>query len=156
MTFKAFARKVEAAGLKARDCGNGHWRIEAGKFSVNWYPNSKRRSIYINGFGAVVTTSGDADRAIALALTPPIVDILPKPLQEMRKKDYVGFKRRALSKNPRCYLCGCKVDWHSASADHVIPLSKGGSNGEDNLRLACKPCNRMKGDKLLIELEERP
>lgn len=31
--------------------------------------------------------------------------------------------------------------------EHVVPLSKGGSNDETNLWLACPLCNRYKGDK---------
>jgi len=33
--------------------------------------------------------------------------------------------------------------------DHVRPLSKGGTDELHNLVLACKHCNRMKGDRLL-------
>lgn len=29
--------------------------------------------------------------------------------------------------------------------DHVFPISKGGSNEDDNLVAACVPCNRSKG-----------
>lgn len=47
----------------------------------------------------------------------------------------------------RCYYCGCKVgeDYH---VDHVIPLSRGGSNGPENIVIACPSCNLSKKDKL--------
>ena len=46
----------------------------------------------------------------------------------------------------RCYWCGKKVmDYH---VDHVIPLSRGGSNGPENLVIACPSCNLSKGRKL--------
>lgn len=33
--------------------------------------------------------------------------------------------------------------------DHIIPVSKGGSNDESNLWLACPICNRYKSDKIV-------
>lgn len=46
----------------------------------------------------------------------------------------------------RCYWCGEKVmDYH---VDHVIPLSRRGSNGPENLVIACPSCNLSKGRKL--------
>ena len=38
-----------------------------------------------------------------------------------------------------------------ATVDHVVPLSKGGSEGFDNLQLLCRQCNHDKGDTLLLE-----
>lgn len=44
----------------------------------------------------------------------------------------------------RCYMCGVAA----TTIDHVIPLSKGGTNWPANLRPACKPCNSAKGTKI--------
>jgi 5-methylcytosine-specific restriction endonuclease McrA len=41
-------------------------------------------------------------------------------------------------------------------ADHVIPLSRGGTNLIDNLVCACIPCNSSKSDRLLEEWRGRP
>jgi 5-methylcytosine-specific restriction endonuclease McrA len=48
--------------------------------------------------------------------------------------------------NGRCYWCGMKTadKYH---ADHVIPLAKGGSNGPENIVIACPTCNLKKHDK---------
>ena len=42
-----------------------------------------------------------------------------------------------------CYLCGKLAE----AIDHIIPLSKGGSNWPANLRPICKLCNSTKGSK---------
>jgi 5-methylcytosine-specific restriction endonuclease McrA len=47
----------------------------------------------------------------------------------------------------KCHWCGEKVGrfYH---VDHVVPLSKGGSNGPENLVIACAFCNISKHDRL--------
>lgn len=54
----------------------------------------------------------------------------------------------------RCYWCGKSTgdDYH---VDHVIPIARGGSNGPDNLVIACPPCNQSKGAKLPHEFADR-
>lgn len=47
-----------------------------------------------------------------------------------------------------CTYCGSDS---SITVDHVVPLSKGGTNEIDNLTPACKPCNSSKRDRLLGE-----
>lgn len=54
----------------------------------------------------------------------------------------------------RCYWCSVKLD-ASFHIDHVWPLSKGGSNGPENLCLACAPCNRKKGARLPWQFSDR-
>jgi len=50
----------------------------------------------------------------------------------------------------KCYYCAAKVG-DTYHVDHVIPLSRGGSNSPENLVIACPPCNLSKGDKLPSE-----
>jgi hypothetical protein len=42
----------------------------------------------------------------------------------------------------RCVQCGTN---QKLEYDHIVPLSKGGSNTERNIQLLCEPCNRAKG-----------
>lgn len=56
-------------------------------------------------------------------------------------------KRQHKAQKGKCYYCGCKVgnDYH---VDHVIPLIRGGSDGPENIVIACQFCNISKKDKL--------
>ena len=56
----------------------------------------------------------------------------------------------------RCFYCrrvtqrlrrsrGGKLPSDTATLDHVIPKSEGGSNDTENLVLACTECNRRRG-----------
>jgi 5-methylcytosine-specific restriction endonuclease McrA len=56
----------------------------------------------------------------------------------------------------KCYYCHVKLgkgrnSWH---ADHLVPLSRGGSNDIHNLVIACPQCNCKKHDKLPHEWAE--
>lgn len=61
-----------------------------------------------------------------------------------------------------CYICGRKTEWDDyriddsgsfvagdmyPSIDHVIPIANGGTNTKDNLRIAHRICNSIKGDR---------
>ncbi len=47
--------------------------------------------------------------------------------------------------NGRCYYCNAPLTKYHA--DHVVPLSRGGTNYAENIVLACPTCNLAKGDK---------
>lgn len=51
-----------------------------------------------------------------------------------------------------CYLCGKLLVGRDRTFDHVVPLARGGTHTEDNIRLACRSCNGRKRNKLLAEL----
>lgn len=50
----------------------------------------------------------------------------------------------------RCYWCnkGLRLK-HSATKDHVLPRSKGGTNDMFNLVLSCGRCNNYKSNDLI-------
>ena len=69
--------------------------------------------------------------------------------------DFTGedIERQYAAQKGRCFWCGCKVG-DTYHVDHVIPLSRGGSNDPDNLVIACPSCNCSKQDKLPHEWPE--
>lgn len=76
-----------------------------------------------------------------------------------RAEQYGAVNRLALddllriirTANGCCSYCQREVGAESLTPDHVIPLSRGGSNTPDNIVAACPECNVRKGDRLLSE-----
>ena len=55
------------------------------------------------------------------------------------------LRATVLRNNPQCYLCGAPA----TEVDHLQPVSRGGPEFERwNLRPACLPCNRSRGNGL--------
>ena len=73
--------------------------------------------------------------------------------EKRRTGRYIPFKvkmRVARRDNHTCQECGKNLRDDELEFDHIIPLSKGGSSEEHNIRLACFDCNRDKSDKVQI------
>lgn len=69
---------------------------------------------------------------------------LPRlPLDEWRDIRNLVFERDGWE----CVFCGRRK---KLTADHVLPLCKGGTHDPENLQTLCAPCNRAKGEKLII------
>jgi hypothetical protein len=50
-----------------------------------------------------------------------------------------------------CWYCNCLLTEKTSSWDHVVPLSRGGSERPSNLVAACRRCNSSKGNKTIPE-----
>lgn len=59
------------------------------------------------------------------------------------KKD----RKRALAMDSRCVNCGAELDDSTATLEHLIPLSTGGSHDWSNLAVACESCNSGRADR---------
>lgn len=51
--------------------------------------------------------------------------------------------RQIIDRDEVCRRCGSHED---LQLDHIIPVSRGGNDTEENLRLLCGACNRKRGD----------
>ena len=54
-----------------------------------------------------------------------------------------------------CGICGRFIPLEEYTIDHIIPLSKGGTNDLDNLQACCSFCNKAKDDSMGEEFFER-
>lgn len=60
-----------------------------------------------------------------------------------------GMKRQVYNRQGgKCSMCGDKINYLNITVDHVIPISKGGTNTLDNMEAMCYTCNQMKRDHM--------
>jgi 5-methylcytosine-specific restriction endonuclease McrA len=135
------------AGLQLVQPGPGHLQIRGGRFIVNFYPSTG--TIYVNGTHSTKgqQIKGDIRKAIRLANEIPPVGRAhaerhgPKFNRRMRRKLFKAIRK--------CHWCGEPFrTMKDATLEHIIPLARGGSHGEDNLTLACWKCNNERGHNM--------
>jgi 5-methylcytosine-specific restriction endonuclease McrA len=69
-------------------------------------------------------------------------------MKEFKRPFIARFAKTILKSNgvtPRCKRCGSR---YNLTADHVYPVSKGGTTNIDNLQWLCYDCNELKADKV--------
>lgn len=76
-----------------------------------------------------------------------------EPFTETKEKRKIGryiprhiMLRVVRRDNNQCQICGKILKDDEIEFDHIIPIAKGGSTEEHNLRLTCFDCNRDKSD----------
>jgi hypothetical protein len=151
MTFDDFKREVNAAGLSARDCGNGHWQILGGGFTVNFYPETRRGPVLC--VAGMRGKRGTVQDAIAEASKPQPSEATQRP----SRGKIIRRRKRLIAIDPHCHWCRAALTLETSTLDHKFPVSKGGHSGDDNTVLACVNCNKKRGsDMPEAAPEERP
>lgn len=107
------------------------------------------------------------DAEVIVAAVASVEGDLPKPETGAAERMRRYRARRNLTENewkearfrirhrdgPNCGYCGKEASpFH---IDHVVPLSRGGSNDDDNLIVTCASCNQSKCDKTPDEWSPR-
>ena len=81
--------------------------------------------------------------------------IFKLPLHIILKK-YVHIPYREISPSRKnffnrddytCQYCSCKLDYSTATVDHILPRGKGGKHEWTNVATSCLKCNRKKGNR---------
>jgi hypothetical protein len=89
----------------------------------------------------------EEEAALAQDLAQALGDQPPSTESNGGRQGIPTAVRRAVwaRDNGRCVQCGSR---ERLEYDHIIPLSKGGSNTERNIELLCEACNRAKSDSI--------
>jgi hypothetical protein len=138
VTFDEFACVAEAKGLVAVRFSAQHWQLQGALRPVNYYPDTK--TIYVNGQKKAYAW-GDGLKAIEVAVSGPESVPYKKTMSGVRRKKR---RKQLFSASPYCYWCKELVSEAEASLEHLVPLSKGGSNRIDNTVLAHRACNEAR------------
>ena len=91
----------------------------------------------------------------------------PDRLDKQRKKNHIrrarnngsmgvkpsDWKRILKVYKKRCLSCGAR---DNIVADHIIPISKGGTNEYNNIQPLCQPCNSRKHTKVIDYRHAKP
>lgn len=74
-------------------------------------------------------------------------------LEEGRKLSSYRFRLRR-RQNSLCHYCGNYMHSSDTTADHVIPVIRGGKTEWSNLVACCIGCNKMKSDMTDVEFSK--
>ena len=86
-------------------------------------------------------------RAMRWSLMTPAVVRLVRFVRRHQVRITLSRRNVFLRDGHRCQYCRRKFPPSELTCDHVIPRSRNGGSGWDNLVTACGPCNRKKGNR---------
>lgn len=78
---------------------------------------------------------------------PPLEKLTPRKIREKATLSARYIYLMNLT-DGTCFYCSCDLDVATLTADHLVPISKGGGNGMRNLVPACQECNNKKGNRM--------
>lgn len=53
-----------------------------------------------------------------------------------------------------CIFCGKKLTFRTSTLEHIVPISKGGTNDKANLAVSCHRCNSNRGNRSVAEWQD--
>lgn len=78
---------------------------------------------------------------------PSVIALIKYIFIPRQKQVSLSKKNLLIRDNYTCQFCGKALSHHTATVDHVVPISQKGVKDWSNVVVACKPCNAKKGNR---------
>ena len=113
-----------------------------------------RRAIVLvlKGLAMPEEENGHCLHAARVAMRVPSVIRLLEYRRIPHQTRALSRKNILLRDRNTCQYCGQIMASGELTLDHVIPRSRGGASTWENLVACCHPCNRKKGNHMLVEI----
>lgn len=86
--------------------------------------------------------AGKSDKTKRLALAIAKTD---KTFEKVERHGHIFWQGKCIHCNKKLTICEDGTLWCNATIEHIIPMSKGGTDDLKNIALACSRCNFEKG-----------
>ncbi len=151
--LKQSAETIEKRVSKFR--GENHWRYKGGlpkcidcgkKLSARTYERCRKcNDLSISGSKSKFWKGGYENK---LLLNSKYRSLRKKSIGSFTLEEWELLKKQYGNKCPRCNKLEPDI---KLTIDHIIPLSKGGSNYIENIQPLCYSCNSSKGNRIAIK-----
>ena len=149
---KAAARKAEPERFRAYDATEAHRAYNRAYQALRRAADPEAaKAANRRSYAANI----EAGRARNARRTPEVIrEHIHRRRARMRAAfvEPVSFAVLYKRDNGRCGICGKAVPRVSASIDHILPLSRGGSHSYANTRIAHRACNSTRGNRGVAQL----
>lgn len=136
--------------LQNRECGDLSALLDSDiALACGWHGNKKRLIMALHDVGFL-----DKYKVVGWEYIGLRPCLLRHANNNNRSKYRARLKKATISHVNRlsiiqrdksiCYICFKKLKQREITLDHIKPLAKGGSHCEENLKVACRPCNSRK------------
>lgn len=141
--FRDLQRECQSNGWELAACTQTHWQIRGALV--------KPVNLHWKAGGGLVAYVNGAVKGVGVK--PKVSSIVSfcrdkKPLSSTKttRKQMTKIRDAMLESSRSCKWCSKQLTSDTATVDHLIAISRGGSNRRDNLCLACEDCNRSRGN----------
>ena len=156
---ETYPERVAETNEKRKDKANAYWtkrrsekKAEISAANKKWYDKNREELLLKKReyHHANKERINARKREYQKANTEIVNNIQHRRRAKLKSNGVYQISKKELNKlyaSP-CAYCGSS---DKITADHIIPISRGGSHSIGNLAPACEHCNKSKANKILVE-----